>query len=86
MTAPGWKDILVTALNPPRNERSFSALDVAGDTGDVAFRIAAAQGEPGPGSRFATSTRKCLPSGANPPSVKPVKARQGSPAPMARST
>src|SRR5215467_4815555 len=39
-----WKDILVTALNPPRNERSFSALDVAGGTGDVAFRIAAAGG------------------------------------------
>jgi demethylmenaquinone methyltransferase / 2-methoxy-6-polyprenyl-1,4-benzoquinol methylase len=39
-----WKDILVTALNPPRNERSFSALDVAGGTGDVAFRIAAAAG------------------------------------------
>src|SRR5262249_46839176 len=34
-----WKDILVTALNPPRNERSFSALDVAGGTGGVAFRI-----------------------------------------------
>jgi demethylmenaquinone methyltransferase/2-methoxy-6-polyprenyl-1,4-benzoquinol methylase len=39
-----WKDILVTAVNPPRNERSFSALDVAGGTGDVAFRIAAAAG------------------------------------------
>ena len=39
-----WKDILATALNPPRNERSFSALDVAGGTGDVAFRIAAAGG------------------------------------------
>src|SRR5260221_8521938 len=39
-----WKDILVTALNPPRNERAFSALDVAGGTGDVAFRIAEAAG------------------------------------------
>src|SRR5215831_8348704 len=39
-----WKDILVTALNPPRNERSFAALDVAGGTGDVAFRIAEAGG------------------------------------------
>src|SRR5882762_2860626 len=39
-----WKDILVTAVNPPRNERSFSALDVAGGTGDVAFRIAQAGG------------------------------------------
>src|SRR5882672_10494114 len=39
-----WKDILVTAVNPPRNERAFSALDVAGGTGDVAFRIAQAGG------------------------------------------
>src|SRR5712672_4160 len=39
-----WKDILVTAVNPPRNERAFSALDVAGGTGDVAFRIAEAGG------------------------------------------
>ena len=34
-----WKDALVTALNPPRNERAFALLDVAGGTGDVAFRI-----------------------------------------------
>jgi demethylmenaquinone methyltransferase / 2-methoxy-6-polyprenyl-1,4-benzoquinol methylase len=39
-----WKDILVTAVNPPRDERPFSALDVAGGTGDVAFRIAKAAG------------------------------------------
>jgi demethylmenaquinone methyltransferase/2-methoxy-6-polyprenyl-1,4-benzoquinol methylase len=39
-----WKDILVTAVNPPRNDRAFSALDVAGGTGDVAFRIAEAGG------------------------------------------
>lgn len=39
-----WKDILVTAVNPPRNDRTFSALDVAGGTGDVAFRIAEASG------------------------------------------
>jgi demethylmenaquinone methyltransferase/2-methoxy-6-polyprenyl-1,4-benzoquinol methylase len=39
-----WKDILVTTLNPPRNERPFTVLDVAGGTGDVAFRIAAAGG------------------------------------------
>jgi len=37
-----WKDILATAVNPPRKERPFSALDVAGGTGDVAFRIAEA--------------------------------------------
>jgi demethylmenaquinone methyltransferase / 2-methoxy-6-polyprenyl-1,4-benzoquinol methylase len=39
-----WKDILVTAVNPPRNEQSFSALDVAGGTGDVAFRMVEAGG------------------------------------------
>src|SRR5262249_18199540 len=39
-----WKDILVTAVNPPRNERPFSALDVAGGTGDVAFRVVEAGG------------------------------------------
>jgi demethylmenaquinone methyltransferase/2-methoxy-6-polyprenyl-1,4-benzoquinol methylase len=40
-----WKDILATAANPPRNARSFSALDVAGGTGDVAFRIAEIGGQ-----------------------------------------
>jgi demethylmenaquinone methyltransferase / 2-methoxy-6-polyprenyl-1,4-benzoquinol methylase len=39
-----WKDILVTAVNPPRNERPFAVIDVAGGTGDVAFRIAEAGG------------------------------------------
>ena len=33
-----WKDAMVTALNPPRRE-SYRVLDVAGGTGDVAFRI-----------------------------------------------
>ena len=39
-----WKDILATAVNPPRNGRPFAVLDVAGGTGDVAFRIAEAGG------------------------------------------
>jgi len=39
-----WKDILVTAVNPPKGERPFAAIDVAGGTGDVAFRIAEAGG------------------------------------------
>jgi demethylmenaquinone methyltransferase / 2-methoxy-6-polyprenyl-1,4-benzoquinol methylase len=39
-----WKDALATAVNPPRGDRPFSALDVAGGTGDVAFRIAEAGG------------------------------------------
>jgi demethylmenaquinone methyltransferase/2-methoxy-6-polyprenyl-1,4-benzoquinol methylase len=57
-----WKDVLVTAVNPPRprrglhketkgrpgrlqeQERPFALLDVAGGTGDVAFRVAKAGG------------------------------------------
>ncbi|MEX0753282.1 MAG: bifunctional demethylmenaquinone methyltransferase/2-methoxy-6-polyprenyl-1,4-benzoquinol methylase UbiE [Xanthobacteraceae bacterium] len=39
-----WKDALVTAANPPRNERPFSLLDVAGGTGDIAFRVIEAGG------------------------------------------
>src|SRR3954462_6816924 len=33
-----WKDALVTAINPPKSDREFSLLDVAGGTGDVSFR------------------------------------------------
>ena len=39
-----WKDVLVTAVNPPKSERPFAVLDVAGGTGDVAFRVARAGG------------------------------------------
>jgi demethylmenaquinone methyltransferase / 2-methoxy-6-polyprenyl-1,4-benzoquinol methylase len=39
-----WKDLMVTALNPPRNDAPFSLLDVAGGTGDIAFRAAKAAG------------------------------------------
>jgi demethylmenaquinone methyltransferase / 2-methoxy-6-polyprenyl-1,4-benzoquinol methylase len=39
-----WKDALVTAVNPPRGERPFGLLDVAGGTGDIAFRVIAAGG------------------------------------------
>jgi demethylmenaquinone methyltransferase / 2-methoxy-6-polyprenyl-1,4-benzoquinol methylase len=35
-----WKDDFLTQLNPPRNDRVFKVLDVAGGTGDIAFRIA----------------------------------------------
>lgn len=34
-----WKDDFVTQLNPPRGDQSFKVLDVAGGTGDIAFRI-----------------------------------------------
>jgi demethylmenaquinone methyltransferase / 2-methoxy-6-polyprenyl-1,4-benzoquinol methylase len=35
-----WKDDFVAALNPPRHDVPFHVLDVAGGTGDIAFRIA----------------------------------------------
>src|ERR1700752_2730019 len=47
-----WKDALVTAVNPPtkgrpgrldeKMARPFALLDVAGGTGDIAFRVLAA--------------------------------------------
>jgi demethylmenaquinone methyltransferase/2-methoxy-6-polyprenyl-1,4-benzoquinol methylase len=39
-----WKDVLVDTVNPPKNERPFALLDLAGGTGDVALRVAAAGG------------------------------------------
>src|SRR5262249_44111846 len=39
-----WKDALVTAIDPPRQSRSFALLDLAGGTGDVAFRTLEAAG------------------------------------------
>lgn len=36
-----WKDIFVSKIKPPKN-RSFRHLDVAGGTGDIAFRAAKA--------------------------------------------
>jgi demethylmenaquinone methyltransferase/2-methoxy-6-polyprenyl-1,4-benzoquinol methylase len=33
-----WKDALVNAVNPPK-KGTFSLLDIAGGTGDVAFRV-----------------------------------------------
>ena len=38
-----WKNALVTAVDPPRDSsgRPFALLDVAGGTGDIAFRVAA---------------------------------------------
>jgi demethylmenaquinone methyltransferase / 2-methoxy-6-polyprenyl-1,4-benzoquinol methylase len=38
-----WKEALVTAASPPKG-RAFSVLDLAGGTGDVAFRMLAAGG------------------------------------------
>jgi demethylmenaquinone methyltransferase/2-methoxy-6-polyprenyl-1,4-benzoquinol methylase len=39
----GWKDALVNAVNPPK-ERPFALLDLAGGTGDIAFRVINAGG------------------------------------------
>ncbi|MGI9481081.1 MAG: bifunctional demethylmenaquinone methyltransferase/2-methoxy-6-polyprenyl-1,4-benzoquinol methylase UbiE [Hyphomicrobiales bacterium] len=41
-----WKDALTTAVAPPKSNRPFRLLDVAGGTGDIAFRFLKA-GEPG---------------------------------------
>ncbi|CAD7051891.1 bifunctional demethylmenaquinone methyltransferase/2-methoxy-6-polyprenyl-1,4-benzoquinol methylase UbiE [Pseudorhizobium endolithicum] len=38
-----WKNAMVAALNP-RRDSSYRILDVAGGTGDIAFRIVAASG------------------------------------------
>lgn len=38
-----WKNVLVTAVNPPKN-RPFTLLDIAGGTGDIALRVIAAGG------------------------------------------
>jgi demethylmenaquinone methyltransferase/2-methoxy-6-polyprenyl-1,4-benzoquinol methylase len=40
-----WKDIMVGTLNPPKSERPYALLDVAGGTGDIAFRAAKASGD-----------------------------------------
>jgi demethylmenaquinone methyltransferase / 2-methoxy-6-polyprenyl-1,4-benzoquinol methylase len=39
-----WKEVLVTAVNPPKGDRPFALLDVAGGTGDIAFRVIGAGG------------------------------------------
>lgn len=39
-----WKSALVTAVNPPKSDRRFELLDLAGGTGDIAFRVVEAGG------------------------------------------
>src|SRR3954451_3371419 len=39
-----WKDDFVTLLGPHRGSRPVAMLDVAGGTGDIAFRMARASG------------------------------------------
>jgi len=43
-----WKDVMVHTVNPPKGERPFALLDLAGGTGDIAFRVVA---EGGAGTR-----------------------------------
>jgi demethylmenaquinone methyltransferase/2-methoxy-6-polyprenyl-1,4-benzoquinol methylase len=40
-----WKDALVTAVDPPKSSRAFTLLDIAGGTGDIAFRVVEAGGQ-----------------------------------------
>jgi len=39
-----WKDALVSKVRPPRGDRPFKLLDLAGGTGDIAFRVIKAGG------------------------------------------
>jgi demethylmenaquinone methyltransferase / 2-methoxy-6-polyprenyl-1,4-benzoquinol methylase len=39
-----WKNVMINALNPPRGDTGFALLDVAGGTGDIAFRAARSAG------------------------------------------
>ena len=34
-----WKDAMVSSIAPPKSARSWKSLDVAGGTGDIAFRL-----------------------------------------------
>jgi demethylmenaquinone methyltransferase/2-methoxy-6-polyprenyl-1,4-benzoquinol methylase len=39
-----WKNDLALAVNPPKSDHDFHLLDVAGGTGDIAFRVVEAGG------------------------------------------
>ncbi|WP_081852783.1 bifunctional demethylmenaquinone methyltransferase/2-methoxy-6-polyprenyl-1,4-benzoquinol methylase UbiE [Bosea sp. 117] len=39
-----WKDALISKLRPPKGDRPFALLDVAGGTGDISFRTVEAGG------------------------------------------
>jgi demethylmenaquinone methyltransferase / 2-methoxy-6-polyprenyl-1,4-benzoquinol methylase len=39
-----WKNLMIAALDPPRSDAPFALLDMAGGTGDIAFRAAKAAG------------------------------------------
>src|SRR4029077_17752544 len=56
-----WKDALVTAINPPKSDRDFALLDVAGGTGDVSFRTIEAGGGGAPAPPAATHAQTLAP-------------------------
>ena len=62
-----WKDALVTARQPAARTRPFALLDLAGGTGDVAFRVVAAGGAGTRVDRRPTSTPTCSRSAASAP-------------------
>ena len=39
-----WKEAMVTAVNPPKTDKPFALLDLAGGTGDIAQRVIDAGG------------------------------------------
>src|ERR1043165_1600314 len=39
-----WKAAMIAKLNPPRGDAAFKLLDLAGGTGDIAFRSAGVAG------------------------------------------
>ena len=63
-----WKDALVTARQPAaRASAPFALLDVAGGTGDIAFRVAGARRRRHAASPSPTSTPRCSRSAASAP-------------------
>jgi demethylmenaquinone methyltransferase/2-methoxy-6-polyprenyl-1,4-benzoquinol methylase len=39
-----WKNVMVAMVKPPKDARPFAVIDVAGGTGDIAFRLAETAG------------------------------------------
>ena len=59
-----WKDVLVNTVNPPKGKRPFALLDVAGGTGDIAFRVVAGAAAPARARPCSTSMPTCSRSAA----------------------
>lgn len=59
-----WKDDFVNWLAPPKSAREFRVLDVAGGTGDIAFRIVRAGG-PGTSVTVADISPEMIAEGRN---------------------